>query len=48
VLSAGLEAVRRRPLSLRFREVANVVGLVLVLGLMLFALKNDVVRKVLE
>lgn len=48
VLSAGLEGVRRRPLSLRFREVANVVGLVLVLGLMIFALKNDVVRKVLE
>ncbi|HXN83063.1 MAG TPA: RIP metalloprotease RseP [Myxococcales bacterium] len=48
VLSACLEGVRRRPLSLRFREVANVVGLVLVLGLMLFALKNDVVRKVLE
>src|ERR1700737_2944401 len=45
VLSACLEGVRRRPLSLRFREVANVVGLVLVLGLMLFALKNDVVRK---
>ncbi|GAC1603004.1 MAG: hypothetical protein NVS4B10_15390 [Myxococcales bacterium] len=48
VLSAGIEGISRRPLSLRFREVANVVGIVLVLGLMLFALKNDVVRKVLE
>ena len=48
VLSAGIESVQRRPLSLRFREVANVVGIVLVLGLMLFALKNDVVRTMLE
>src|SRR5207253_1304353 len=33
VLSAGIESVRRRPLSLRFREIANVVGSALVLGL---------------
>lgn len=45
ILSAGIEGVRKRPLSLRFREIANMVGLVLVLGLMLFAIKNDVVRK---
>ena len=45
ILSAAIEAVRRRPLSLRFREVANMVGVALVLSLMLFALKNDVVRK---
>jgi regulator of sigma E protease len=45
ILSAAIEAVRRRPLSLRFREVANMVGVLLVLSLMLFALKNDVVRK---
>jgi len=45
MLSAGIEAVRRRPLSLRFREIANVVGVALVLSLMLFALKNDAVRK---
>ncbi|HXN55178.1 MAG TPA: RIP metalloprotease RseP [Myxococcales bacterium] len=47
VLSAGIESISRRPLSLRFREVANVVGLVLVLGLMIFAFKNDIVRKFL-
>ena len=45
ILSAAIEGVRRRPLSLRFREIANVVGVLLVLGLMLFALKNDAVRK---
>ncbi len=44
VLSAGIEAVRRKPLSLRFREVANVVGIALLLTLMIFAFKNDIVR----
>jgi regulator of sigma E protease len=48
VLSAGIEAVRRRPLSLRFREVANLVGVALVLALMLFALRNDAVRMFLD
>ena len=48
VLSAGIESVRRRPLSLRFREIANVVGIALVLGLMLFALRNDAMRKFFE
>jgi RIP metalloprotease RseP len=48
VLSAGIEGVRRRPLSLRFREIANVVGIALVLGLMLFALRNDAMRKFFE
>jgi regulator of sigma E protease len=48
VLSAAIEGVRRRPLSLRFREIANVVGIALVLGLMLFALRNDAMRKFFE
>jgi len=48
VLSAAIESVRRRPLSLRFREIANVVGIALVLGLMLFALRNDAMRKFFE
>jgi regulator of sigma E protease len=48
VISAGIESISRRRLSLRFREVANVVGMVFVLVLMLFALKNDIMRKVLE
>ena len=45
VLSALIEGVRRRPLSLRFREVANLVGIALLLCLMLFAFRNDAMRK---
>lgn len=44
MVQAGIEMVRRQPLSLRTREVANLVGLVLLVSLMLFALRNDVVR----
>lgn len=48
VLSAALEGIRRRPLSLRFREVANMVGIALLLMLMLFAFKNDAMRTLFE
>jgi len=48
VLSAALEGVRRRPLSIRFREVANMVGIALLLMLMLFAFKNDAMRTLFE
>jgi regulator of sigma E protease len=48
ILSAAIEAIRRRPLSLQFREAASRVGLALVLGLMLLALRNDLVRKFLD
>jgi regulator of sigma E protease len=48
VLSAAIEAVRRRPLSLRFREVANVVGIALLLTLMLYAFRNDAIRQWFE
>ena len=48
VLSAAIEAVRRKPMSLWFREVANVVGIALLLSLMIFAFKNDIVRKAFE
>jgi len=44
VLTAFIEAVRRRPLSLRFREVANMVGIALLLTLMLYAFRNDAMR----
>jgi regulator of sigma E protease len=44
VLSALIEGIRRKPLSLRFREVANVVGIALLLSLMLFAFRNDAMR----
>ena len=42
-----IEAVRRKPLSLRTREVAAYVGLILVVSLMIFALINDVGRYLL-
>jgi regulator of sigma E protease len=44
-IAQGLvEMVTRRPLSIRMREIANVVGLVLLISLMAFAFKNDLVR----
>jgi regulator of sigma E protease len=48
VLSAFIEGIRRRPLSVRFREVANVVGLALLFTLMLYAFRNDAMRKWFE
>jgi regulator of sigma E protease len=42
-----LEAIRRRPLSLRVRELANVVGFALLVALMVLAFKNDLLRYVL-
>jgi regulator of sigma E protease len=39
-----LEAITRRPLSARARVVANSVGIALLLTLMLFVFKNDIVR----
>jgi regulator of sigma E protease len=41
---ALLEGVTRRPLSVRAREIANIVGLILLFTLMLFVFKNDIVR----
>jgi regulator of sigma E protease len=45
IAQALLETVTRRPLSIRMREVANVIGLVLLISLMVFAFKNDIVRQ---
>lgn len=39
-----IEAVRRRPLDVRYREIAQQVGLVLLLLLMAFAFYNDIAR----
>lgn len=39
-----LEAIKRRRVSLRVREYATYVGLVVLLSLMLFAFKNDIFR----
>jgi regulator of sigma E protease len=45
IAQALLESVTRRPLSVRSREIANIVGLVLLITLMLFVFKNDIVRR---
>jgi regulator of sigma E protease len=44
IVATAVEAVTRRPLSLRTREVANLVGLLLLAFLMFFVFKNDIVR----
>jgi len=44
IAATAVEAVTRRPLSLRAREVANLVGILLLVFLMIFVFKNDIVR----
>lgn len=44
LLSALWEGIRRRPISMRVREMANVVGIVLLVALMAMAFYNDVTR----
>lgn len=44
IVQAAVEGIRRKPLSLRARELTNVVGLLMLLLLMAFAITNDVVR----
>jgi regulator of sigma E protease len=44
IAQAAVEGVTRRPLSVRTRELANIVGIVLLFTLMLFVFKNDIVR----
>ncbi len=44
IATTAVEAVTRRPLSLRARELANLVGIVLLVFLMIFVFKNDIVR----
>ncbi len=45
LLFMAFEAVLRRPLPLRVREIASLAGLVLLLSLMGIAIKNDVERR---
>ncbi len=40
-----IEALRRRPVTLRTREIASLVGMVVLVLLMLLAFKNDVERR---
>jgi regulator of sigma E protease len=44
IAAAIVESVTRRPLSVRSREIANIVGLILLFTLMLFVFKNDISR----
>jgi regulator of sigma E protease len=44
LLFFAIEAVRRRPLGQRAREIASSVGLIIILVLLLVALRNDISR----
>jgi regulator of sigma E protease len=44
LLFLGVEAVLRRPVSLRKMEIAQQIGLIFIILLMLFAIRNDLVR----
>ncbi|MGI5861542.1 MAG: RIP metalloprotease RseP [Myxococcales bacterium] len=48
ILSAGFETIRRRPLGLKARIIANYIGLAMLLMLMLLAFKNDIVNFLLN
>ena len=39
-----VEGVTRRRLSIRAREIANLVGIILLVTLMIFVFKNDIAR----
>lgn len=47
ILFFTIEAVRRKPLSQRAREIASAVGLVFIIILLLVATRNDIIRYVL-
>ena len=47
LLFCGIEVVRRRPPSVRVRELANLVGMVVLLLLMALVFRNDFIRYVL-
>lgn len=44
LMFCAVEAIKRRPVSLRVREAASIIGIVLLLALMVLALKNDILR----
>jgi regulator of sigma E protease len=44
ILSAGFESVRGRPMSIQARTIANYIGLAMLLTLMVFVFKNDIMR----
>lgn len=44
LLFCAVEAIKRKPLSLRAREAASIIGLVLLLALIVLAFRNDILR----
>ncbi len=44
----AIEGIRRRPPSMRFREVTNMIGVTILLLLMVWVFGNDIVRFVLQ
>jgi regulator of sigma E protease len=40
-----IEGLLRRPLPLRVREMAHIVGMAILIGLMLLAFKNDIDKR---
>jgi regulator of sigma E protease len=44
LLFMGLEAVLRRPISVKKMEIAQQIGLIFIIILMLFAIRNDLIR----
>ncbi|MBN1773062.1 MAG: site-2 protease family protein [Deltaproteobacteria bacterium] len=45
LLFFGIEAIRRKPLSRKFKDRAQFVGLILILALVALALHNDIARR---
>ena len=46
LLFCAIEAIRREPISLRTKEIASMVGLVLLVAVLLLAVRNDIIRYV--
>jgi regulator of sigma E protease len=46
ILFLLIEAIRRRPISLKKREIAQQIGLAMIIMLMIFAFYNDIMRLV--
>jgi regulator of sigma E protease len=45
LLFFAIESVLRKPLPLRTREVAHIIGMAILFGLMAIAFKNDVEKR---
>jgi len=45
LLFFGIEGVLRRPLPMRIRELAHVIGMAILVGLTMLAFKNDLEKR---